>query len=211
MKISYAIPVCNEWKEIKYLMDYLFKHKRKEDEIVIQCDKGNTTQEVYQVLQEFSNFNMPYKLIEFPLNGDFASFKNNLKDNCSGDYIFQIDADEYPDEYLMSLIEPIIKSNGNVDVFWVPRINKVTGLTREHVAKWGWNVSEDGRINFPDYQCRIFKNVKRIKWKNKVHERLTGHKTESQLPSNDEFCLIHLKDIKRQEEQNNYYETIQNG
>ena len=208
MKISYAIPVCNEWKEIKYLMDYLFKHKRKQDEIVVQCDKGNTTPEVYEVLKEYAEFNMPYKHIEFSLNGDFASFKNNLKNNCSGDYIFQIDADEYPDDYLMDTIESMIKMNDKVDVFWVPRINKVNGLTQKHVEKWGWNVDSKGRVNFPDYQCRIFKNIKRIKWKNKVHEHLTGHKTQAQFPANDEFCLIHVKDIERQEKQNEFYSTL---
>jgi len=208
MTISYAIPVCNEWKEIKYLMDYLFKHKREQDEIVVQCDKGNTTPEVYGVLKHYSEFNMPYKLVEFPLNGDFASFKNNLKDHCSGDYIFQIDADEYPDDYLMGTIESVIKMNDSVDVFWVPRINKVNGLTQEHVTKWRWNVDQDGRVNFPDYQCRILKNVKRIKWKNKVHEQLIGHKTQSQLPANDEFCLIHIKNIDRQEKQNEFYSTL---
>jgi glycosyltransferase involved in cell wall biosynthesis len=208
MKISYAIPVCNEWKEIKYLMDYLFKHKREQDEIVVQCDKGNTTPEVYSVLKEYSEFNMPYKLVEFPLNGNFAAFKNNLKDNCSGDYIFQIDADEYPEEYLMKTIEWIITNNPGTDIFWVPRINTVKGLTQEHVNKWRWNVGSDGRINFPDYQCRILKNVKRIKWKNKVHEVLTGHKTESQLPANDEFCIHHPKTIERQEKQNALYETL---
>jgi glycosyltransferase involved in cell wall biosynthesis len=208
MIISYAIPVCNEWKEIKYLMDYLFKHKREQDEIVVQCDKGNTTQEVYNVLKEYSEFNMPYKLIEFPLNGDFASFKNNLKDNCSGDYIFQIDADEYPEEYLMSTIEWLIKNNPGTDVFWVPRINTVKGLTQEHIDKWGWRIDPNGRVNFPDYQCRILKNVKRIKWKNKVHEVLTGHKTEAQLPANDEFCIHHPKTIERQEKQNALYETL---
>ena len=208
MTISYAIPVRNEWEEIKYLMDYLFKHKREQDEIVIQCDKGNTTPEVYSVLKHYSEFNMPYKLIEFPLNGDFASFKNNLKDNCSGDYIFQIDADEYPDEYLMNMIESVIKMNDKVDVFWVPRINKVNGLTKEHIERWRWNIDDKNRVNFPDYQCRIFKNVKRIKWKNKGHEILTGHKSQSQLPANDEFCLIHVKDIKRQEKQNAFYSQL---
>ena len=208
MKISYAIPVCDEWEEIQYLMDYLFKHKREQDEIVVQCDKGNTTQEVYNVLKEYSEFNMPYKLIEFPLNGDFASFKNNLKDNCSGDYIFQIDADEYPEEYLMQTLEWLINNNPGTDVFWVPRINTVKGLTKEHVQKWRWNVDGNGRVNFPDYQCRILKNVKRIKWKNKVHEVLTGHKTESRLPANDEFCIHHPKTIERQEQQNALYETL---
>jgi len=208
MTISYAIPVCNEWKEIKYLMDYLFKHKREQDEIVVQCDKGNTTPEVYGVLKHYSEFNMPYKLIEFPLNGDFAAFKNNLKNNCSGDYIFQIDADEYPEEYLMQTLEWLITNNPGVDVFWVPRSNTVSGLTAEHIQKWRWSIDGDNRINFPDYQCRILKNVKRIKWKNKVHEVLTGHKTESQLPANPEFCIHHPKTIERQEKQNEFYNTL---
>jgi glycosyltransferase involved in cell wall biosynthesis len=204
MKISYAIPVCNEYKEIEYLLKYLTKHKREQDEIVIQCDQGNTTSEVYDVLKQYSDI----KIIEFALNKDFASFKNNLKDNCTGDYIFQIDADEYPEEYLMNTIEWIIKENPKTDIFWVPRINKVEGLTEEHIRQWGWNVDPDRRVNFPDYQCRILKNVKRIKWKNKVHEVLTGHQTESHLPANDEFCIHHLKDIKRQESQNKLYSTL---
>tara|TARA_Y100001972_G_scaffold123380_1_gene170551 strand:+ start:36 stop:671 length:636 start_codon:yes stop_codon:yes gene_type:complete len=211
MKISYAIPVCNEYKEIEYLLNYLVKHIRTEDEIVIQCDQGNTTPEVYEVLNKFKapvGYIDPLKVIEFPLNKDFASFKNNLKDNCSGDYIFQIDADEYPEEYLMDTIEWVINNNPKTDIFWVPRINKVEGLTQEHINKWGWNVDDQKRVNFPDYQCRILKNVKRIKWKNKVHEVLTGHKTESHLPANKEFCIYHLKDIERQEKQNELYATI---
>ena len=84
MTISYAIPVCNEWRELEYLLNYLFKHKREQDEIVVQCDEGNTTPSVYQVLEEYKN---KIQVIEFPLNGNFASFKNNLKDYCSGDYI----------------------------------------------------------------------------------------------------------------------------
>ncbi len=205
MKISYAIPVCNEWIELEYLLNYLFDHKREQDEIIVQCDEGNTTPSVYQVLEEYKE---KLQIIEFPLNKDFASFKNNLKDNCSGDYIFQIDADEYPEEYLMDTIEWIIKENPKTDIFWVPRINKVEGLTEEHIKQWGWKVDPDGRVNFPDYQCRILKNVKRIKWKNKVHEILTGHQTESHLPANDEFCIHHLKDIKRQEKQNELYSTL---
>jgi hypothetical protein len=84
----------------------------------------------------------------------------------------------------------------------------VEGLTQEHIDKWGWRVDDNKRVNFPDYQCRILKNVKRIKWKNKVHEVLTGHKIESQLPANKEFCIYHLKNIERQEKQNEFYNTI---
>lgn len=208
MKISYAIPVCNEWKEIKYLIDYLFKNKRKQDEVVVQCDKGNTTPAVYEVLKEFKEFNIPYKLIEFPLNGDFASFKNNLKEHCSGDYIFQIDADEYPDEYLMQTLPSIIEDNSEVDIFWVPRVNTVEGLTMEYLKKWGWKLDNKGRVNFPDYQCRILKNIEKIKWSRKVHEILVGFKTESKFPVSDKFCLYHPKTIKRQEKQNEFYNTL---
>lgn len=208
MKISYAIPVHNEHQELKRLLDYLFKHKRPDDEIVVQCDKGNTTQAVYEVLKEYAEFNMPYKHVEFPLNGNFAAFKNNLKDNCTGDYIFQIDADEYPEEYLMSTLPTIIESNNKVDIIWIPRINLVEGLTTEHIKQWGWVMNNKNRINFPDYQCRILKNVKRIKWKNKVHEVLTGHKSFAHLPANDEFCLHHPKTIERQEAQNKFYNTL---
>ena len=211
MVISYAIPVCNEYKEIEYLLDYLVRHIRTEDEIVIQCDQGNTTPEVYKVLSKYKapvGYIDPLKVIEFPLNNNFSAFKNNLKDNCSGDYIFQIDADEYPEEYLMSHIDWVINNNPDVDIFWVPRINKVDGLTQEHITKWGWKVDPDGRVNFPDYQCRILKNTPEIKWKNKVHEVLTGYKTESQLPANDEYCIYHLKSINRQEQQNKFYNTL---
>ena len=38
MKISYAIPVCNEINELQRLVDFLTKHKREEDEIVILFD-----------------------------------------------------------------------------------------------------------------------------------------------------------------------------
>ena len=211
MKISYAIPVCNEYKEVEHLLDYLVKHIRTEDEIVIQCDQGNTTQEVYEVLNKYkapTGYIDPIKVIEFSLNNDFASFKNNLKDNCSGDYIFQIDADEYPEEYLIQHVNWFIKNNPDTDVFWVPRINKVIGLTQDHINKWNWNVDPKGRINFPDYQCRILKNTPDIKWKNKVHEVLTGHKTESHIPTNSEFCIHHIKDIERQEKQNEFYNTL---
>ena len=211
MKISYAIPVCNEYKEKEYLLNYLVKHIRTEDEIVIQCDQGNTTPEVYEVLNKFKapvGYIDPLKVIEFPLNNNFADFKNNLKDNCSGDYIFQIDADEYPEEYLMGTIGWFIENNPDTDIFWVPRINKVNGLTQAHIDKWKWNVDPKGRINFPDYQCRILRNIPDIKWKNKVHEVLTGHKTESHIPANEEFCIHHIKDIERQEAQNNFYSTL---
>ncbi len=52
MRISYAIPVCNEHEELDRLLSLLIKNKRQEDEIVVQADLGNTTREVYQVVDK---------------------------------------------------------------------------------------------------------------------------------------------------------------
>jgi len=205
MKISYAIPVHNEYEEIDRLLQHLLKYKNEVDEIVVQCDEGNTTGNVYKVLDKYKD---KIRVIEFPLNRDFASFKNNLKNHCSGEWIFQVDADEVPDEYLIRTLPAILKQNPNTEVFWVPRINTVHGITKEHIQKWGWNIDYEGRINFPDYQCRILQNTPTIQWVSKVHEVLYGHKSQTQLPSNDEFCLIHPKSIERQEHQNKLYSTL---
>ena len=203
--ISFAIPVHNEHEEIDRLLTQLVKYKKFEDEIVVQCDQGNTTSNVYQVLEKYKN---QIRVIEFPLNRDFATFKNNLKNNCKGDWIFQIDADEIPDEYLIDTVHYFLKENPEVEVFWVPRINTVEGITSEHIVKWGWIKDVHGRINFPDYQCRILQNTPKIQWVSKVHEVLQGHRSQTQLPANPEFCLIHPKTIDRQEHQNKLYSTL---
>ena len=99
-------------------------------------------------------------------------------------------------------------TNKEADVILVPRINTVEGLTQEHIEKWRWKVDEKGWVNFPDYQWRIWKNKPEIEWINKVHERLNGFKSYITLPAVPLFCLNHPKKIKRQEEQNKYYETL---
>ena len=214
MKISYAIPVCNEHVELEKLLSFLIKYIDENDEIVVQCDKGNTTPEVYKVLdqadQSWQNnpTKSPIKIIEFPLNGDFSSFKNNLKNHCSGHWIFQIDADELPHESLITNLKSLLKLNTNTEMLLVPRINTVEGITQEHINKWRWNVNEKGWVNWPDYQTRIIQNSPKIKWQNKVHEQIVGASTKGVLPIEEEWALYHPKDIKRQEAQNNFYDTL---
>ena len=90
----------------------------------------------------------------------------------------------------------------------VPRINEVIGITQSHLGEWGWNMSDKGWINYPDYQTRILRNLPEIKWHNKVHEVIKGHKKFSTLPTNPEYSLWHPKEITRQEAQNNFYNTL---
>lgn len=203
--ISYAITACNEHEELDRLLEILTESIRPEDEIVIQLDK-TATAEVRSTCFDFGRPNL--RVVEFPLNSDFASFKNNLSKECLKDYIFQIDADEYPNPDFVTNLSDILEYNQTIDVFLVPRINTVSGLTNEHIKRWGWNVNDKGWVNFPDYQWRIWKNRKGIHWINKVHEKLNGFKEFSLLPQLEEYCLIHPKDIVRQERQNNFYNTI---
>jgi hypothetical protein len=140
--------------------------------------------------------------------GHFADWKNKLTMCCKGDYIFQIDADEMPNEVLIEHLPTILAGNLDTDVYLVPRINTVEGLTQEHIRKWGWDVDEQGWVNFPDYQWRLYRNTSEIKWINKVHERLDGFKTYAHLPAYEEYTLYHPKTIDRQEKQNNYYDTL---
>ena len=205
MKISYAIPVCNEHVELERLLSFLLKYIDENDEIVVQCDKGNTTDKVYQVLQH-----PRFKVIEFPLNGHFSNFKNNLKEHCTGDWIFQIDADELPHESLITNLKELLKLNTNTEMLLVPRVNTVEGLTQEHINKWRWNVNEKGWVNWPDYQTRIIQNGPKIKWQNKVHEQIVGISTKGALPMEEEWCLYHPKTIEKQEVQNRLYENINN-
>ena len=206
MRISYAIPVYNEHVELKRLLEFLHKHIDEEDEIVVQCDQGNTTSEVYKVLGDFPKI----KIIEFPLKGDFASFKNNLKNHCTKEWIFQIDADELPHEFLITNLKEVLKLNPKIEIFLVPRVNTVEGLTQEHINKWRWKINEKGWVNWPDNQTRILQNSPKIKWGSKVHEVLLGHDTFSVLPTEEKWCLYHPKHIDKQEFQNKLYDNLAN-
>ena len=81
-------------------------------------------------------------------------------------------------------------------------------MTQDHINKWRWQVNEDGWVNWPDYQGRIYKRSPMIEWKGKVHERIEGMNKYSHLPAKEEFAFHHPKTIDRQEKQNKFYESI---
>ena len=207
MRISYAIPVCTEHTELEKLVKFLRPLIREQDEIVVQVDATNATPEVTELTNEWRH-NKDIKVTYFDFKGNFANLKNNLKNQCTGDYIFQIDADEIPHSYLIGLLPTLFKHNPNVDLFLVPRINIVNGLTQDHIKKWGWQVNEKGWVNFPDSQMRILKNEPTIQWASKVHEIVVGYKQYVVLPFEEKFTLYHEKDIGRQEMQNAFYDSL---
>jgi hypothetical protein len=208
INVTYAITVCNEMKELIRLLNFLQPKLKEDDEILIQYDETNVTTEVLNYLKIVEKLHPNHKVIGYPLNGNFAEFKNSLKSNSNGIFIFQIDADEIPSEYLIDNIHQILEFNKEVDLFFVPRINTVSGLTQSHIDKWKWSVNDKDWINFPDYQSRIYRRTSEIEWSGKVHETVVGYNTVSVLPAEEDYCLYHPKDIERQERQNSLYENM---
>jgi len=210
MKISYGVTVCDEVEELNSLLNFLLLNIDEEDEVIVLRDMTKTNEDITKLMIKYHEvFKYRMKSLDFSLNGDFATFKNKLIEHASGDYLFQIDADEIPHQFLIENIKPVLKVNSTIDCFYIPRVNKVDGITLEHIQKWRWNVDEEQRVNFPDPQMRLFKLGKDIKWKNKVHEVLEGQSTFSTLPyDTEDFCLYHIKSIEKQEKQNKFYETI---
>ena len=218
MKISYSITCYNEHKELDNLLFHLSKHIREEDEVVITRDiskvgeKSIVQDDFYaldKVLEkyEYNSYFKNLKVNTFNFKKDFSALKNYAKSECSGDYIFSIDADEIPNEILIEQLPTILEIN-DTDLVWVPRINIVDGITDFHLNLWKWRTTEQGWINFPDYQARIFKNQDHIKWVKPVHEVIDGAQTYSHLPPHEELTLKHVKNIKRQEMQNKLYDDI---
>ena len=205
MKISYSILTHNETDSLEKLLRFLVKWKDEGDEIVILDDFSDN-----QKTKELLDFYVSAHDIVFEqrnLLGDYGGQKNHLKSMCSGDYSFNLDADEMISRWFIKNVHDILEENP-IDLIFLPRINVVEGLTQEHVRYWGWNVNEEGWVNFPDWQGRLFKNRPNIKWEKPVHEMIIGFQTYAHLPMEKPFCMLHYKTINNQEKQNKKYEGI---
>lgn len=203
MKISFGITAFNEIEEIKRLIPLLLSNKREEDEIVVLMDNRGP-KELFDYLRDIDHIRLYSE--KFPNN--FSDWKNRLNSFCVGDFILQLDADEYIQEEFIRMLPTILEDNNTVELFWLPRINTVEGLTQEHIMKWRWNVNEKGWINFPDLQGRLYRNIPEVKWEGKVHEKIVGHKQYASFPPEEAYCLYHPKKIKRQEKQNEMYDKM---
>ena len=211
MKVSYGITVYNEADELNKLLEILVHKTQADDEIVIVQDGDD--KKVEEVISSWMNQYLDAKGIYWythELNGDFAKHKNFVIEKCEGDYIFHIDADEYPNTTLLQQVKQILEIN-QVDLIWVPRVNTVDGITDEHIRQWGWKLTEQGWVNYPDYQSRIFRNHESIRWSRPVHEQIQGCKTYAHLPPHEELSLYHPKTIQKQESQNQLYSDIVYG
>ena len=205
--ISFGLTTHNEGHYIGELMDQLIPYCEKTGDEIVVVDDDSTDDYTLQLLYNYADSDR-IRLYQHALDNDFAGHKNYLNSLCEGDYIFQIDADEKFHNNLLTYLHDIVYNNTNVDMFLIPRVNVVTGLTNDDIKRWGWSVNDKGWAMFPDYQTRLYKNTSDIKWEGKVHERIVGYKTHAPLPAEEEWALYHIKDIARQRFQNSFYEIL---
>jgi len=213
MKISYLVTCCVETHTLKDLLELVWAAAMSmpQDEVVIVHD-GSNNPETLAILDEFRGKER-VRCLEHQLDHDYGRHKNWATSMCTGDYIFQIDGDELPSEYLIGEnLHQIIESNPQIELYWVPRVNDFEGVTPSHAAQWGWNITLSKQtnkpiVNWPDYQGRIYKNdYPRIRWEKKLHEQIAGANQYAPLPCEDEtLSLWHRKTIEKQVETNLHY------
>ena len=208
--ISFCITTKNEGPYIDTLLSQLtaiLDKSNGEDEIVI-IDDYSDDEETVDILNDWRNSRPEIEFYQRHLQKDFGTHKNFGIEKCSKHWIFQIDADETLGTALVENVHSLLLDNSKIELFLVPRVNVVNGITQEDIKKWGWVQNEKGWNMWPDYQTRIFQNTKNIKWQGKVHERIVGFKTWAHLPEEEQWSLYHIKDVERQRSQNALYRTI---
>ncbi len=164
IRVSYLITTHNETDTLQRLLNQLEPTLSVWDEIVIVDDYSNN-EACLRILAEAES--KGHKVFKNSLNGNFAAQKNFGISKCSGDYVFQIDSDETLDDNLLKKYKEILHINPDVELFFVPRVNKVKGITMPHAVNWRWNISKmDSEIeekilvnNSPEYALLKHNNL----------------------------------------------------
>lgn len=101
--------------------------------------------------------------VQHPLEGDFSAQRNRMLENCSGEWIIYLDADERLTSESwekMRLMTAFEGCNG----WYLPRM---TFYPDQNHCRIGYGL-------WPDLQLRLFKNTPNLKFINKIHEQIVG-------------------------------------
>jgi glycosyltransferase involved in cell wall biosynthesis len=202
--ITYAITVADEDFEFKRLINSLQPYLFEDEEIVILADSNKVTNKIIDHA-EYCKLNINF----FDFQMDFSEFKNQLFRLSSKNYIFQIDADEQIPISLIYILRKIALQN-EIDLLWIPRINKTYGIDKLE-EKEDREKNSMGWKGFPDMQGRFFKNVDYIRWSGKVHETLHGSKNQRSIIQEpiELYSILHVKDKVKVDKQLSMYASME--
>jgi glycosyltransferase involved in cell wall biosynthesis len=185
------------------LLNKLISSKKENQEIVLVDDYSDNqiTIEIINKYKSYVNF------FQHKLEKNYGAHKNFGIEQCKGEWIFQLDADEVPTDGLLENINLIIESNSSSEVLWLPRLNYFVGVTEQDIQMWGWKL-HDGMVNFPDYQSRVYKNSPHIRYQRRLHEKVEGFKSYVFIPPQKDYAIIHEKTIEKQRQTNINYNKL---
>jgi glycosyltransferase involved in cell wall biosynthesis len=209
--ISYCISVYNEKEEISRLLDILTNAKTENEEIVVLQTYRDQSEKESILHQDIKSIILQFNIDvydEFHFENKFSNMKNYLNSLATKEYIFNFDADELILHSALEKYRKIIQENQNIDLYYIPRINTVEGLTEDDIKSWSWKINEFGWVNWPDYQPRIYRNIPNIKWIGDVHEYINGYSKAAYIPMEPSVAIIHNKNIHKQRKQNQLYSEI---
>jgi len=138
MKISYLVTCHNEDESLDKCLHTILSYKDKEDEVVVLDDLSDNPQ-TKKILEKWKAPDM--RVIPHALDKNYGAHKNFGNEQCTGDWIFQIDGDEIPNPNLIINLKSIIEANPTIELIFVPRINDFIGVTSEHAKQWGWRLT----------------------------------------------------------------------
>ena len=153
MKLTQCLIVKNEEQNLPQALNW---GKRLFDELIV-VDTGSSDGTV--AIAEKSGA----KVLQFEWIDDFSAAKNFAIGQCTGDWIFLLDADEYFEEKDVELLRPLIE-----------KVSKL--YSRRNGKNYKYNVIETPWINIGNKniskQARIFRNVPYLRYSGAIHERL---------------------------------------
>ena len=203
MFLSYLVTSHNETDSLEKLLSKLSENKKHNHEIVLVDDYSDNP-ETIKIIDKYKS---QISFYQHKLERNYGAHKNYGIEQCKGEWIFQLDADEYPTDALLQNINEVIESNNINEVIWLPRLNYFKGVTEQDISMWGWNYN-DGMINFPDYQSRLYRNRPHIRYERRLHEKVEGFKSYSFVPPQKDYAIVHEKTIEKQRQTNLTYNKM---
>lgn len=219
-------------EELDLLVKFLAENEPWFDEIALVVDTsygGEHTLKVREIVQKYitheqsftpNNFNpSKIKVLENPLNNDFANQTNLGINMLNTDWVYRHDLDEmFQPDFLTNMREAISKTleqNPNTQVVGFSRINYLDGKVSNDIPREHWfNAMFDkyptkpSQVNNPDLQFRLFK--KGVTWVGKVHEvpEPVAKQDKDVIVVNRQFQMQHPKNRQKQFNQEQKYSSI---
>lgn len=202
-KISLGLMTHNELEELQFLFDWLRPYRELFHEVVVVDDFSDRP--IGTLVEEFGG-----RVLKRSLAGDFSAQRNFLKQNCVGDFIFVLDPDEIPHPTLMKSLGQVIQQMelSSADVCSIPRLDY--NYESDHFIAPDMSLFDQAALEMQsdDYQSRIVRNSDRVKWVNKLHERVVGAVNGVKLANHVSCCILHPKYSLRIEGQGEFYDSI---